>query len=211
MTPTVPTDTVSYKLNATVSDPRKVWGGMTAAEREQRRREQFLDAGLAVFGTAGWHAATVAGICREARLSQRYFYELFDGREALFLAVVDRIEAEVSAVVLGAITGDGAGARARSVLAALATYAAEDPRRVRLAMVEAHGTPELRAARDRLLTAFSSLAARLMRALNPHADPDRLAATAQLLSGGLAERLAHGEPLDIEHLADVYAAAASAC
>ncbi len=50
------------------ADPGRVWGGMTPAEREERRREQFLEAGLEVFGTRGWAGTTVRDVCRAARL-----------------------------------------------------------------------------------------------------------------------------------------------
>lgn len=56
-------------------------------EAVERRRAQLVAAGLAVFGTAGFRGATVRGICREAGLTDRYFYESFDTKEDLLLAV----------------------------------------------------------------------------------------------------------------------------
>ena len=60
---------------------------MSEAERVEERRERFLRAGLEIFGTVGLRKATVRVLCREAGLTERYFYESFADTEALFLAV----------------------------------------------------------------------------------------------------------------------------
>ena len=46
-----------------------------------------MEAGLALYGTRGYHGVTVKELCAEAKLTERYFYESFKDREALFLAV----------------------------------------------------------------------------------------------------------------------------
>ncbi|MDW5594919.1 TetR/AcrR family transcriptional regulator [Conexibacter stalactiti] len=176
------------------TDSGRVWGGMTPTEREQRRREQFLAAGLEVFGERGWAASTVLDVCREARLSQRYFYEQFASREALFLAVVDRAAEQIEAVVRAAAVAPGRSPqeRAAGVLTALAEHFTADPRTVRVTLVESLATPQFRARRARLVEAFGALAARLMVGLS--ADPstvDRrsLELSALVISGGIAEAL----------------------
>src|SRR5690606_9237384 len=63
--------------------------GVAADERRRQRRQQLLDAGLKCFGTVGFRAAGVRDICAEAQLTERYFYESFKNREALFLAVYE--------------------------------------------------------------------------------------------------------------------------
>src|SRR3954452_13627361 len=138
----------------------RLYAGLTPAEREHRRRERFLGAGLEVFSAKGWASATVLDICQSAQLSQRYFYELFPSREALFLAVVSRIADEVELVVreAGSVTGSTPEQRARGVLAALAAYFNRDPRTVRVALVESFATARFRAYRAELLATFSALA-----------------------------------------------------
>ncbi|MCX6469730.1 TetR/AcrR family transcriptional regulator [Williamsia herbipolensis] len=75
------------------------YGGESPVARDERRRRQLLDAGLSIFGSVGFRAATVRGLCREARVADRYFYEQFPGLEDLLLAVyaecVDRMMAAV--------------------------------------------------------------------------------------------------------------------
>lgn len=67
---------------------------MSPHERQEARRRRLLDAGLEVFGTDGFRAATVSRICREAGLTNRYFYEHFADREACLRAVYDGLVTE---------------------------------------------------------------------------------------------------------------------
>ncbi|MBJ7353180.1 MAG: helix-turn-helix transcriptional regulator, partial [Rhodococcus sp.] len=64
---------------STVSEAAgRAYGGESAADRDDRRRRQLLDAGLRVFGSVGYRAATVRGLCREAKIADRHFYQYFD-------------------------------------------------------------------------------------------------------------------------------------
>ena len=85
------------------SPPGRTFRGQSQEERVSQRRRQLLDAGLSQFGTRGYHAVSVRDVCTEAKLTERYFYEPFQNREALFLAVynegVERVrDAMVQAV-----------------------------------------------------------------------------------------------------------------
>ncbi len=179
------------------SAPGRVYGGMTPGEREARRREQFMEAGLEVFAAQGWSNSTVQDLCRTAGLSQRYFYELFSGREELFLAVVQRIAGEVEAIVreIAERPVDDPDETSRAVLSGLAKYFTDDPRTVAVALVESFATPEFRRFRADLLASFARLAAHLMRRLNPEpetADERSLELSAMVISGGIAEALIAG-------------------
>lgn len=63
------------------------YAGQSLQERSDKRREQFLAAGLEVFGHEGFRSATVRGICRQAQLTDRYFYSEFGTLEHLLQAV----------------------------------------------------------------------------------------------------------------------------
>jgi AcrR family transcriptional regulator len=198
---------------------QRVYAGMSAEERTARRHEQFLAAGLEVFAERGWAASTVADVCKAAALSPRYFYELFGGREDLFLAVTGRIAERVEATVRSVVGGPAPDprTRARAVLGALAEYFTADPRTVRVALMESLATEEFRDHRRRLLESFSALAARLMRSLwsDASAGP-ALEVRAAVLTGGLVELLIAAAsartpvPLDdlLDELTALYAAAA---
>ncbi len=51
---------------------------------------RLLDAGHELFGTTGYAGSTIEGVCAEASLNARYFYEQFRHREELLRAVYVR-------------------------------------------------------------------------------------------------------------------------
>ena len=172
----------------------RVYGGRSAQQRRADRHAQLLAAGRERFADDGWTGATVAGICRTAGLSPRYFYEHVADRESLFLAVVEDIAHEVEQVVKEAAATEGADPveRARLVLEAVAAYFSADPRAIRVALIESLATPAFQLRRRDLLARFSDLATRLMAALRDRDDPGpgTLPSTAgMLLTGGLVEML----------------------
>jgi AcrR family transcriptional regulator len=171
----------------------RVYAGRGPVEREALRREQLLAAALEVFGTTGWSGSTVQDVCSTARLSTRYFYELVDSREDLFLALIRQLATEVEATVLDTLpTAQDPQGRAAAVLAALHDYFTEDPRRIRVALMESLATEQFRHERRRLLLTFSELGARLMRPLRPAGAVGahgrrRLELNASLMTGALVE------------------------
>lgn len=86
----------------------RTYAGESLAERTARRRQQFLDAGLQVFGTTGYRTATVRQLCKQAELTDRYFYESFASTEDLLVAVYEREFDHLQQVVLAALMGEAA-------------------------------------------------------------------------------------------------------
>ena len=68
----------------------KLWRGQTLQDRSSDRREQILVVGEQLLGSGGVAAVTMRAVTRQANLSPRYFYETFDSREDLVIAVYDR-------------------------------------------------------------------------------------------------------------------------
>jgi AcrR family transcriptional regulator len=117
----------------------RTYGGVSGEERVAARRERLLDAGLERFGTAGWAATGVKDICREAGLTDRYFYESFDDRPALFTAVFDRATGELLERVAQAVAVVEPEPRTQ-ISAAIETFVAAlaaDPRVARVIFREA--------------------------------------------------------------------------
>lgn len=81
----------------------RLYGGASPEDRAQRRREQFLDAGLQLIGTEGYRGASVRALCRQAKLTDRYFYESFQTVEDVLIAVYQRENARLTAAVLAAL------------------------------------------------------------------------------------------------------------
>lgn len=90
--------------------PERSYAGRTAAERRADRRERLLAAGLELFGTNGYAATSIEKICATAGVSTRNFYEEFDGREALLMALHDRVTKRAFDAVAAALGADKAGA-----------------------------------------------------------------------------------------------------
>lgn len=158
-----------------MSEPRvelvRSWRGTPPRERQETRRRQLLEAGLEVFGTEGFRAATVGRICREAALTNRYFYEHFSDREAALRAVYDGLVEEAFQRVAETLRGGDGPLEAR-VMAAVDTYLSfsmEDPRRPRVISVESVGVnPAMeahrRGVRHRMADLFAQEYRRSVRA-----------------------------------------------
>ena len=85
------------------ADSGRKYGGESAEARQARQRLQFLDAGLKLFGTEGYHATTVRGLCKEAGLTDRYFYKNFNNIEDLLVAVYNSTQDVIQAQVMQAV------------------------------------------------------------------------------------------------------------
>lgn len=168
----------------------RTYGGMTATQRRDERRERFLAAGLEVAGTGGWPAATVRAICADAGLTARYFYESFADRDALLLAVFDEAASEVARRVLTAVDAAPRDAleRSRAAIGAAIDVLVEDPRKARVLFTEAIGIEPLVARRAVALQSFAGLVAEQARVFYGLPQTDRrLQATAIFVTGGLVE------------------------
>lgn len=117
------------------------YGGLGAPERALRRRESLLAAGLESFGTAGYRASTVRGICRLAGLTDRYFYESFPNMEDLLVAVYEREVGRLRDAVVDEIARTPGRSLDDLVHDVLDAYfrRTEDPRAARVLWVEVLG------------------------------------------------------------------------
>ncbi|MFJ1598684.1 TetR/AcrR family transcriptional regulator [Streptomyces sp. NPDC088261] len=118
--------------------------GLTGQARRARRRERLLSTALALFTTRGFAATSIERICGAAHVSIRAFYEEFESREALLIALhndIARAGMEAALVVLGDPAVGSASTRARVTAlcrAYIATVTA-DPAATRVAFVEVIG------------------------------------------------------------------------
>lgn len=193
----------------------RTWRGIPGAERAATRRTLLIDAAFDLLGTEGWGAVTVRGVCRQARLNPRYFYQSFADLDDLLVAVFDRVIADMLDAIDGAIGQPGvrAGARARAGLEAIARFVAEDRRRARVLYSEALGHEGLNRRRVETMQQFVDL-------LVPGERPDRAAAevAAHIAVGGFTNalvawldgRLAVGLDELVDHAAVILIAAGRA-
>ena len=78
---------IAMKKESEIPESGRPYAGERPGERVLRRRQQFLDAGLELFGSIGYRATTVRILCKQAKLTDRYFYESFTSTEDLLLEV----------------------------------------------------------------------------------------------------------------------------
>lgn len=69
------------------------WAGTALADRRTARRDALLDAGVESLGSPDAKPLTVRAVCRAAGLTERYFYESFDDRDAFVRAAYDHVAA----------------------------------------------------------------------------------------------------------------------
>jgi AcrR family transcriptional regulator len=140
--------------------PDRLYGGKTAEERRGERREKLLDAAVELFGTVGFSATTIEMLCHAAQLHPRYFYEQFETREALLMAVYDDHVETVLATVLAALDRAPPDPRLR-LEAGLRTFVdavLQDERLARINYFEMVGvSTELEARRRAVLRAYADL------------------------------------------------------
>lgn len=101
------------------------------------QRERLLDAAVHVVAEKGYGATTVADLTREAGISRTTFYELFEDKEACFLAAYDAAADVLARRIAAAFeTQEAWPARVRAALAVLLESLAGEPQIARLALVD---------------------------------------------------------------------------
>jgi AcrR family transcriptional regulator len=117
---------------------RRNFRGVTPEQREAQRRARLVEAGLEAFGTRGFHGVGVRDVCTIAKLTERYFYESFENREALFLAVYQEAARRIRVAVAEAHARAEPSINdlARSGLEATLSSFRDDPRLARILLLE---------------------------------------------------------------------------
>jgi AcrR family transcriptional regulator len=172
--------------------PVRSYNGVTATERIAGRRGRLLEAGLELFGTRGYANTGVKDICRQAGLTDRYFYESFRDSSALFIEVFDFAAKELFNVVVRAVAAAGSEPEPQ-VRAAIESYVrtlAADPRKGRVIFLEpvAAGAEAERHARASLRQ-FASMVAMIGGAHLPEGLPDYALQMGTLSVVGAIERV----------------------
>lgn len=126
--------------------------GLDAAERRARRREDLLDAGLELFSAQGYQDTAIEQICKHAYVGTKSFYEVFTGKEALYLALLDRIVADVTGRLAEALDStdvdQGESEAARALIRHFADAFVDDVRVARVTFGEGRAvTPSAEAHR----------------------------------------------------------------
>lgn len=68
-----------------------LYAELNKADRIAARRADFVEAGIALMGSAGAAKTTVRAVCRRAGHTERYFYASFPGVDGFLTAVVETV------------------------------------------------------------------------------------------------------------------------
>lgn len=188
----------------------RTWAGTTLEDRAAARRAALIDAGTELLGTEGAAGVTVRAVCRATKLSERYFYESFDGRDALLRAVHAQVADQARDAILAAVAahvaagGEAedeshaatfaglveprdrqAAALACAAVGAFTAFLEEDPRRGRVLLSESFSDTVLARHDIELVPAFAALLVAQITALPDGPDAIDAELTAVALIGAL--------------------------
>ncbi|MFD7842078.1 TetR/AcrR family transcriptional regulator [Nocardia sp. NPDC059764] len=173
---------------------QRTYGGVSADERRTQRRAALIGAALDILGTQGLDKLTVSALCTGAGLNERYYYENFDGRDAVLSALFDTIAEELAAALIAGLHAapDDTRAKAHAAITAGIGVLTDDPRKARVALAVSTATPELRTRTTHTIKAFANLVA--AEGIDfygiAEAEPDALIGfRANYLVGGLVHTL----------------------
>ena len=134
-------------MTGSTQTQRRHYGGRSDAQRRAERHERLMDAGLELFGSYGYTGTSIERLCATASVSTRNFYEEFASREALLIALHERINQLAMTNALAALADardEPLAERIGHLVKAYITTTSSDPKWTRLAYVEVVGvSPEV--------------------------------------------------------------------
>ena len=151
------------------------WSGVPLQDRQALRREDLIAGGVKLLGGPGGPALTVRAVCREAGLTERYFYESFADRDEFVRAVYDDVCTRAMATLNSAQT-------AREAVEKFVALMVDDPARGRVLLLAPASEPVLSRSGAEWMPTFIDL---LQRKLTRITDPVLQAMAATGLIGAL--------------------------
>jgi AcrR family transcriptional regulator len=151
------------------------WSGVPLEHRQAMRRDQLVGAGVHLLGEESGPALTVRAVCREAGLTERYFYESFSDRDEFVRAVYDDVCTEAMSALMSATTP-------REAVERFVALMVDDPIRGRVLLLAPAVEPVLVRSGAEWMPNFIDL---LQRKLTQIGDPVRQKMIATSLIGGL--------------------------
>ncbi|MEV0251286.1 TetR family transcriptional regulator [Nocardia sp. NPDC050712] len=165
--------------------------GTSTEERREDRRRRLLVAALDIIGTQGMAALTVRGLCEQARVGPRFFYEAFPDLDTLAAELLVQIQDSALARARAAVaaTGGTPADRIRAGVAALITDLTDDPCRAKLVFAQAYGSEALMRTRFAGMHRVAEVIIEQTRLVLdlPEGQDTAVAAVSQLITGGAAE------------------------
>ncbi len=165
--------------------------GVEATQRLATRRNQLLAAGLELLGAEQQNisAVTVRGVCRQAGLAARYFYESFADKDEFVASVFDWVIAQLAATTQAAVAAVPAHEQTRAGMANIVRTIADDARLGRLLFSTKLADPVIVRKRAESSALFAMLSGQHVGdALRVPAN-DRIKAAAHFVVGGVGQTI----------------------
>jgi AcrR family transcriptional regulator len=144
-------------------------------DRQALRRDDLIAAGVHLLGAESGPAVTVRAVCRQAELTERYFYESFADRDEFVRAVYDDVCSRAMSALMSASTP-------REAVERFVALMVDDPVRGRVLLLAPAVEPVLVRSGAEWMPSFIDL---LQRKLTQISDPVRQKMMATSLIGGL--------------------------
>ena len=164
--------------------------GVEAADRMAGRRARLLAAGLDILGSdSDLSELTVRGICRQAGITARYFYESFTDKDDFVAAVFDWVIADIAATTQAAATAARPEEQTRAAMANIVRTIVGDPRVGRLLFSSHLANPVLARKRVEAGGLMAMLSGQQVVNTLQVGDNDKVKATAYFVVGGVVQTI----------------------
>jgi len=166
------------------------YAGVDAGDRQARRRARLLEAGLDLLGRDADPAElTVRGICQEAGLATRYFYENFSDKEQLIGAVFDWMIAGLAATTQAAVAAAPPEEQNRAGIANIVRTIESEPRIGRVMFGSQVTNPAVIRKRRESDAFFAILSGQHVEVLLQRPPSDAIKAFSHFVVGGVTQTL----------------------
>jgi AcrR family transcriptional regulator len=165
--------------------------GVEAADRLATRRARLMEAGLELLGADRQDASelTVRGICRQAGVAARYFYESFADKDEFVGALFDWVIADLAATTQAAVAAAPAEEQTRVGIANIVRTIDCDPRVGRLLFSSQPANAVLVRKREESSALFAMLSGQHAGMALRMQRNERITATAHFVVGGVGQTL----------------------
>jgi AcrR family transcriptional regulator len=151
------------------------WSGVPLEDRQALRRDRLIAAGVQLLGDESGPAVTVRAVCRQAGLTERYFYASFADRDEFVRALYDDVCTRAMSTLMSATTP-------REAVEQFVALMVDDPVRGRVLLLAPGVEPVLIRSGAEWMPSFIEL---LQRKLTRISDPVQQNMVATSLIGGL--------------------------
>ncbi|MEU9805616.1 TetR/AcrR family transcriptional regulator [Mycobacterium sp. NPDC050853] len=168
----------------------RVYGGVEAPDRRAERRNRLLEASLDLLTSGPAPNLTVRGVCKQAGVVARYFYENFTDLDELTAQVYDGVIGQVATSTQKAVDAAPLRGKTAAGIANIVHAIAEDPRIGRLLFGSNSANSVIAQRRSAAEQLFATLSGQHLNKTYQLANDESMRAAAYFAVGGVGQTLA---------------------